>query len=377
MGSLTFSTKDIPDLSGKTFIITGGNSGIGYETAKNLALKGGHVIIATHAQKPDAPMPTDEVDGPGAVEKIKKHDSNAKVEYRECDCSSFRSIRSFAESILSSNMPVHCLINNSGLQTPPNGRTEDDFEITMGINFFSHFYLTQLLLPALKRSTPSRIVWTSSNAETAGYTDWNDIRCDNRKTVFETYGTSKLWMLLMALEFNDRLKGTGVESFACQPGIARTDAFRKGDHEKTTSVVTDWAQFFTGQSAASGALSMMYCATSPDLEGKGGTYYGPPYKSTFTANVMNTSRCNPKNDEAQDPEIRHKLYDAVLQIVNETAARLGQDGAKKAGPTAGSAAATDVAQAAMAAEGEEAGGINKAAAGVVRAAADAPAGTVH
>ena len=74
-----------------------------------------------------------------------------------------------------------------------------------------------------------------------------------------------------------------MECFACQPGIARTDIFRKGDHNKTTSVVTDWAQFFTGQSAASGALSMVYCAVSPDLEGKGGTYYGPPYMVRWQA----------------------------------------------------------------------------------------------
>jgi hypothetical protein len=123
---------------------------------------------------------------------------------------------------------------------------------------------------------------------------------------------------------------------------------------------------------------MMYCATSPDLEGRGGTYYGPPYKSTFTANVMNTSQCSPKNEEAQDPEIRHKLYDAVLQIVNETAARLDQDGDKKAGTTVCSSVAVDSrAQVAMAAEGEEAGGINKATAGMARAAAAEPAGTAQ
>lgn len=75
-----------------------------------------------------------------------------------------------------------------------------------------------------------------------------------------------------------RLKGTGVESFACHPGIARTDIFCKADHDKWTSIVTDWAQWLSGQSAETGAMSLMYCAASPDLSGKGGTYYGPLYK---------------------------------------------------------------------------------------------------
>eukprot|EP00878_Enallax_costatus_P016154 GHUV01016944.1.p1 GENE.GHUV01016944.1~~GHUV01016944.1.p1 ORF type:complete len:408 (+),score=106.41 GHUV01016944.1:160-1383(+) len=319
MGSLTWNTSSIPDLSGKTFIVTGGNSGIGYECSKELAMHGAHVIIATHGQNPGGPTPTDQVDGPGAVSKIKEKKSDANVEYMECDLSSFRSIRSFAESFQSRGLPLHGLINNAGLQTPPDATTDDGFEITVGINFFGPFYLTQLLLPTLKASTPSRVVWVSSPEETIADTDWSDLRGTRLSTDIHAYANSKLWDLMVGLELNERLKGTGVESFACHPGMCRTDLFRKGDHDKMATQITDWTQWIAGQTAASGALPLLYCATAPDLEGKGGTYYGAYYKGPWTPNVFNTSQRTPGNTEANNPELRARLYDEAVQIVNEVA----------------------------------------------------------
>eukprot|EP00879_Flechtneria_rotunda_P009861 GHRR01010313.1.p1 GENE.GHRR01010313.1~~GHRR01010313.1.p1 ORF type:complete len:372 (+),score=104.96 GHRR01010313.1:231-1346(+) len=325
MGSLTFSTSSIPDLQGKTYIVTGGNSGIGYETARQLALHKGHVIIATHSQKQPATTPADEIDGPGAVAKIRQEDKNANVEYMECDLASFKSIQKFAQAFLGRAQPLHCLINNAGLQTPLDGKTEDGFEITLGVNFFGPFFLTQLLLPALKDTAetgPTRIIWVSSPEESVGETDWNDIRGDNRPTDMKTYATSKLWDIMVALEMNDRLKGTGVESFACHPGMCRTDIFRKADHDKMASIITDWAQWIAGQTAASGALSLLYCATAPELEGKGGTYYGPYYKGPLSLNMLNTQQRTPGNPEANDPAARARLYEAALNIVNEASAKL-------------------------------------------------------
>jgi NAD(P)-dependent dehydrogenase (short-subunit alcohol dehydrogenase family) len=331
MGSLTFGTSSIPDLNGKVFIVTGGNSGVGYECARQLALHNGHVIIVTHGQGSRWPTPQDELDGPGAVSKIISEKSDAKVEYQECDLSSFRSIKSFADSFLSRSLPLHCLINNAGLQTPPDAKTEDGFEITLGVNFFGPFYLTQLLLPALRGSSPSRIVWVSSPDEVLGETHWDDIRGDHSySTDMTAYGTSKLWDLMVGLEMNNRLQGTGIESFACHPGICRTDLFRKADHDKMASVVTDWMQWLGGQTAASGALALLYCATSPDLEGKGGTFYGPYYKGPITLNLLNTQQRTPGNPEANDPAARARLYEAALNIVNEASLKvaLGDLGSK-------------------------------------------------
>jgi NAD(P)-dependent dehydrogenase (short-subunit alcohol dehydrogenase family) len=323
MGSLSFGTSSIPDLNGKVFIVTGGNSGIGFECSRQLALHGGHVIIATHGQGSRWPTPQDELDGPGAVSKIMSEKGDAKVEFQECDLSSFRSIKTFADAFLSRSLPLHCLINNAGLQTPPDAKTEDGFEITLGVNFFGPFYLTQLLLPALRGSSPSRIVWVSSPDEVLGETHWDDIRGDHSyATDLTAYGTSKLWDLMVGLEMNDRLAGSGVESFACHPGLCRTDIFRKGDHEKMTTVITEWAQWVGGQTAASGALALLYCATAPELQGKGGTFYGPYYKGPITLNLLNTQQRTPGNPEANDPAARARLYEAALNIVNEASLKV-------------------------------------------------------
>eukprot|EP00879_Flechtneria_rotunda_P007465 GHRR01007831.1.p1 GENE.GHRR01007831.1~~GHRR01007831.1.p1 ORF type:complete len:433 (+),score=143.65 GHRR01007831.1:508-1806(+) len=260
-----------------------------------------------------------------AVAKIKEKDPHAKVEYMELDLASFRSINNFATEFNQKGLPLHCLINNAGVQTPYNAKTKDGLTLVIGIDYYGHLYLTHLLLPALKGSAPSRIVWVSSPAETLGKTNWDDLRYDHAENDFEAYATSKLWDLMVAFELNKRLHGTGVDSFACHPGTARTDIFRKSDHEKMSTVITDWMQWLGGQSAESGALPLLYCATAPELEGKGGTYYGPYYKGPLTANVLNTSQRTPGNPEANDTAACARLYHETTTIVNEIAKAKGLD----------------------------------------------------
>jgi len=314
--SLTWTTDQIPDLAGKTFVVTGGNTGLGFETSKHLARKNAHVVIASRPEG-DLPPPHE------ALRLIKEQVPHARVEYMPVELSSFRSIKAFADEFKSRGYPLHCLINNAGLQTPPDGTTEDGFELLMGINYLGPFFLTKLLIDRLKASAPARIVWVSSAAESIGEINWDDLKRNRGKTDMLQYGSTKLMDLMAAKEMNERLKGTGVESFACHPGLARTDIVRdpKADHSKAASVITDWASWVVGQTAEEGAVALLYTATAPELTGKGGSYYGPLYKGPMTSNLFNTSERTPDNKYATDPEACRRLYDLTEQVVTETAAR--------------------------------------------------------
>ena len=250
---------DIPDLSGKTAVVTGANSGIGFETAKALAARSARVIMACrNPEKAGAAADAIRADLPGADLRILSLDLSHQV-----------SVNGFAERILSDYTALDLLINNAGIMIPPYGRTPDGFELQMGTNHLGHFALTGRLLPLLNATPSSRIVSVSSAAHNFGNIDFTDIHWEDRPyKPWRAYGDSKIANLYFTFSLADRLAGQGsrVVCAAAHPGWASTEL------QRHTGMIRFLNRFFS-QSPAKGALPTLYAACGPDVTPK--SYYGP------------------------------------------------------------------------------------------------------
>ncbi|KAK9815820.1 hypothetical protein WJX72_010208 [[Myrmecia] bisecta] len=247
---------------------------------------------------------------------------NAQVEGMECDLTSLRSIKAFSDRFYKKNIPLHMLLNNAGTFLPPYDFTEDGFEVTVGTNYFGTFYLTHLLMDKLKQTAPSRIVFQASLFEHLGHIDWKDLECKRSQEsgVFE-YATSKLEVIMLARELNKRLQGSGVECFISQPGLAHTPLYRKSDHKKLSTWLVDAAQWVYGQRAPQACLSLLFAATEPSLQGKGGSYYGPPFVYLAAIHIpfvtgWNTGQREPGNVYTRDQVAWKHLYDETTNLIN-------------------------------------------------------------
>nr|KAF6411541.1 retinol dehydrogenase 13 [Rousettus aegyptiacus] len=217
-------------IQGKTVIVTGANTGIGKQTALELARRGGNIILACRdMEKCEA-----------AAKDIRRETLNHCVNARRLDLASLKSIREFAAKIIEEEERVHVLVNNAAVMRCPHWTTEDGFEIQLGVNHLGHFLLTNLLLDKLKASAPSRIINLSSLAHIAGHIDFDDLNWEKRK--YDTkaaYCQSKLAVVLFTKELSRRLQGTGVTVNALHPGVARTELGRHtGMHSSTFSSFT-------------------------------------------------------------------------------------------------------------------------------------------
>lgn len=268
-----WSEADIPDLSGRRVLVTGGASGIGYEAARALAQQGAAVIIADR----------NEQGGRDAIERIRTLRGDAGVEFRALDLSDLDAVKAFAAALLAEGDKLDVLINNAGIQ-PISDRREsaDGFELTFGIGHFGHFVLTEMLMPLLESAPEPRIVTVSSMVHGRGFLDWDDLQMETDYRAQRAYNQTKLANLLFARELQERLEraGSKVQSMAVHPGVAQTaiganrkqlGAYRMGDH--VVSVILKVVMPYLGQPAAAGALPTMYAASSPDA--RGGGFYGP------------------------------------------------------------------------------------------------------
>jgi NAD(P)-dependent dehydrogenase (short-subunit alcohol dehydrogenase family) len=313
-------------MHGKIAIVTGGNAGLGFETSKAIAKAGGHVVLAV--RNPEK--------GAEAVQMIQKEvdavNGGGKVEALHLDLASLRSVHKFAQDFKQKNQQLHVLVNNAGEFVPADQVTEDGFEITTGTNHMGHWYLTQLLVDRLKASTPARIVWVTSPSETSTPDiDWNNLEGIGKQSDLTMYGLTKLYNVLAIKEFQKRLAGTGVETFAAQPGIAKTEIFGKIDTGVAKPMATVLANVgpVIGQTAEEGARAVVYAATNPDMEGKGGDvehivgpFYsslGPatPYGGSNIANIGNTAERPASNDRAYDDEQAARLHDETSRIIGQ------------------------------------------------------------
>ncbi|XP_033126834.1 retinol dehydrogenase 12-like [Anneissia japonica] len=274
-------------LTGKVVIVTGANTGIGKETAKDLAQRGAKVILACR----------DVAKGVKAAVEI----GGENIEVKKLDLSSLESVRSFAKSVIDKEQRLDILINNAGVFMCPQQETADGFELQFGTNHLGHFLLTNLLLDLMKKSAPSRIVNVSSGAHMLGKMHFDDLNMKDCYTPGNAYNQSKLANVLFTKELARRLKGTGVTCYSLHPGVVRTDIAR---HLFVgLRAVVYCVSFIFFKNSKDGAQTTIHCAVEESLENETGFYYSDCKR-------VKASR------KAQDEEAAKKLWDMSAQMVN-------------------------------------------------------------
>ena len=263
-----WTAKDMPDLTGRTIVVTGANSGLGYEGARAFAAKGARVVMACRsAEKAGA-----------ACDRIRAESRAAKIEVKSLDLASLESVRRFAEEVNRTCERIDVLCNNAGVMAIPRRETAEGFEMQLGTNHFGHFALSGLLLPKLCATKGARVVTQSSSAHRMGRMAFDDLQGKERYGKWPAYGQSKLANLLFAFELERRLEraGADVMSVACHPGYAATELQFAGPRMEGSSLmerIMTLGNRLLAQDAAAGAWPMLYAATSPDV--RGGDYIGP------------------------------------------------------------------------------------------------------
>jgi len=259
-----WTKKNIPDLTGKVAIVTGANTGIGYETAKALYEKGAKVTIASrNMEKASA-----------AMKKIRSEaGENGHLETRILDLANLGEIRDFGDDFKSCHQHLDILVNNAGVMIPPASKTVDGFELQFGINFIGHFALTGYLIPLLKATPKSRVVNLSSGAATlANEIDFENLKLEKTFDEWRQYAVSKLANILFTYEMDRRIKSSNgdILSVAAHPGVTRTDLQRHIPNEVLTGL---FAEYEAVMDPWQGALPVLFAATDSSV--KGGEFYGP------------------------------------------------------------------------------------------------------
>ncbi len=268
MATNRWTTDDIPDQSGKVTIVTGGNSGIGYEAAKALAGKGAQVILAVRSA----------AKGQEAAGSIQREHPKASIEVMPLDLSDTDSIRRFAEAFLKRYPSLPLLLNNAGVMALPFRQTANGFEMQFGTNHLGHFALTGLLLPAILATPGARVVTVSSGLHASGVMDFGDLNGTKTYDRRRAYSQSKLANLLFAYELQRRLEAAGARaiSVGCHPGYAATNLQAAGprmEGSRAQEAIMSVANRLFAQSPAMGALPTLYAATAPSVNGC--DYIGP------------------------------------------------------------------------------------------------------
>jgi NAD(P)-dependent dehydrogenase (short-subunit alcohol dehydrogenase family) len=244
--------------SGRTFLVTGGNTGIGLATATELARRGGRVYIASRS----------EAKGSDAVAGIVAATGNAEVSYLPLDLGDLGSVRACADEFLATGQPLHVLINNAGV-AGRGGLTRDGFEMLFGVNHLGHFALTTALADRLAESAPARVVTVASDAHYQAKTiDFTALRRRTRGiTGLHAYAVSKLCNVLFSQELARRLEGRGVSTYALHPGVVASDIWRQVPRP-VRGIMTSRMR-----TTEQGAQTSLYCATAPEVAGQTGLFY--------------------------------------------------------------------------------------------------------
>jgi len=258
-----WTVADVPAQSGRTAVVTGANSGIGFEAAAVLARRGADTILACR----------NAVKGEAAAARMTAAAPAATVSVVRLDLASLDSVRAAAAEILAGHQRLDLLINNAGLMWPAYGKTADGFELQFGTNHLGHFALTGLLLEAMLPVPGSRVVTVSSSGHRVGWIDFADLQSEQRYGRMSAYAQSKLANLMFTHELQRRLAAAGAPTvaLAAHPGVAFTDLTRHLPAMLQTAYPVVGGLF--AQSAAMGALPTLRAATDPAAAG--GEFYGP------------------------------------------------------------------------------------------------------
>lgn len=257
---MAWSEHDVPDQTGRIDVVTGANSGIGLETARVLARKGAHVVLAVRNREK----------GEEARADITRAEPQAKVTVQHLDLADLESVATFAEEFGTAHQRLDLLINNAGVMVPPFGRTADGFEQQFGTNHLGQFALTGRLLPLLRRTEGARVVTVSSLAHRFRRLDFDNLNAEKGYSPWTAYGYSKLANLLFMRELQRRYHDgpNSLRSAAAHPGFTKTDLQRHTAMVRFMMKVPGMAQ-----ESLAGALPTLYAATAPDVAG--GDYFGP------------------------------------------------------------------------------------------------------
>ncbi|GIH75713.1 oxidoreductase [Planobispora longispora] len=256
----------IPDQTGRTFIVTGANSGLGYSTARELARRGAHVIMAVR----------NEAKGQQAIKEIEASAGRpVSLELRRVDLADLDSVRTFAEALRADGAGVDVLINNAGVMMPPRSLSPQGHESQFAANHLGHFALTGLLLDVIAAGRDPRVVTVSSTMHKRGKIHYDDLTGERSYSPVAFYSQSKFANILFGLELDRRLKAAGspVRSLLAHPGYSDTNLQTTGPAGRLTKSIMRLGNRLYAQHADVGALCQLYAATSPDA--RGGQYIGP------------------------------------------------------------------------------------------------------
>ncbi|TDT15537.1 NADP-dependent 3-hydroxy acid dehydrogenase YdfG [Ilumatobacter fluminis] len=266
---MSWTTNDIPDLSGKIAVVTGANGGLGLETSRALAAAGAHVVMAARNQDKAA----------NARDDILAGLPDASLEIVELDLGSFESTTAAAATIVAAHPTVDIVVNNAGLMAMPERRTADGYEMQFGVNHLGHWIFTAGLLPSILAADAARVVTVSSTAHHMGRAvDPDNVNMEGEYSPWGAYGRAKLANLHFAIGLQREFERAGfaAQSLAAHPGLSNTDlqthTVAEGGGGWMASA-SEWLASKTGMSADDGARSQLRAATDPNA--KGGEFYGP------------------------------------------------------------------------------------------------------
>ena len=302
-----WTVDQMPDLSGKTVIVTGGNSGIGFEALRQFARKGASAVLACR----------DRGKGQAAIDAIRSSDPGARIEMMPLDLASLASVRAFSDAFRAQHNALHILCNNAGVMALPYRQTTDGFEMQFGTNHLGHFALTGRLLDRLRDTDGARIVTVSSGAHRMGKIRFDDLQWQHGYRKWLAYGQSKLANLLFTYELQRRLDAAGARQIAvaCHPGYAATNLQAAGPRMAGSSAmeyISELGNRLLAQSAAMGALPTLYAATAADVHG--GDYIGPDGLGELWGSPTKV----PSNARSHDPDAARRLWEVSETLTGVT-----------------------------------------------------------
>jgi NAD(P)-dependent dehydrogenase (short-subunit alcohol dehydrogenase family) len=275
------------DLDGRTFLVTGANTGIGRETARGLASRGADVLLACRSRAKTQTV----------IDELAQQAPGSRLQYVALDLGDLSSVRACADQVIAGDRPLHGLINNAGL-AGQRGATASGFELAFGTNHVGPFLLTRLLLERLRQSAPARIVNVASDAHySARGIDFDAVRRPTASvTGMSEYSVSKLANVLHAQQLARELEGTGVTSYSLHPGVIASDIWRRVPWPVRPLIKLRM------RPPREGASTSLYCATSPEVGSDSGHYY---------------EDCRPKAPSAvATPELARELWEQTAAWVD-------------------------------------------------------------
>ncbi|MDD4969415.1 MAG: oxidoreductase [Paludibacter sp.] len=301
MNKRNWTLKDVPDLTGKTIIVTGANTGLGYESVKVFAQNGANVVMACRSVEK----------GETARKQLVRLFPSSIIQVMHLDLADLQSIHNFAATFRESHAHLDVLLNNAAVKMVPYSQTKDGFESQMGINHLGHFALTGVLLDVLKKSPKSRVVNVSSLSHKQGTLDFGNLTFENGKdfTPMKAYGRSKLANLLFTYELQRFFDSKGIDcmAVAAHPGISKTNN-SNGDESNLLMKVYKLSVSYIIQQANMGAMPEIRASVDPDVQP--GNYYGPGGVLELSGHPV---LVQPKR-AALDVESAYKLWEASERL---------------------------------------------------------------